>query len=165
MANLWTWERLSFCLKGLYTENFYCLKRCPLPPWSMCHMWKIWQLAIKNRKIYFLSEFWALKMLTGRENGSQNCLPDGNLALKIAYRTGIWLSKSLTGREFGSQRHYRTGIWLSKSLTGRESGHDMTKMHFSIFYRKLSDFSHMTHWSGGQGVSFKQIKIFGVQSL
>ena len=92
-----------------------------------------------------MSEFWVSEFLTGRENGSQKALLDGNLALKIAYQTGIWLSKSLTGREFGSQRHYRTGIWLSKSLTGRESGHDMAKMHFSIFYRKLSDFSHMTH--------------------
>ena len=52
-----------------------------------------------------MSEFWALKMLTGRENGSeksitgqkfgsQNRLPDGNLALK-----------GITGRELGSQNH------------------------------------------------------------
>ena len=95
--------------------------------------------------MHFCQSFGVSKFLTGRENGSQKALPDGNLALKIAYRTGIWLSKSLTGREFGSQRHYRTGIGLSKSLTGRESGHDMTKMHFSIFYSKLSEFSHMTH--------------------
>ena len=95
--------------------------------------------------MHFCQSFGVSKFLTGRENGSQKALPDGNLALKIAYRTGIWLSKSLTGREFGSQRHYRTGIWLSKSLTGRESGHDMTKMHFSFFYSKLSEFSHMTH--------------------
>ena len=93
----------------------------------------------------FCQSFGVSKLLTGRENGSQKALPDRNLALKIAYRTGIWLSKSLTGREFGSQRHYRTGIGLSKSLTGRESGHDMTKMHFFIFFSKLSEFSHMTH--------------------
>ena len=54
----------------------------------------------------------------------KKALPDTNLALKIAYRMGIW---------------------LSKSLTGRESGHDMTKMPFSIFYCKLSYFSHITH--------------------
>ena len=79
--------------------------------------------------MHFCQSFGVSKFLTGRENGSQNCLPDGNLALKIAYRTGIWLSKSLTGREFGSQRHYRTGIGLSKSLTGQESGHEITNFH------------------------------------
>ena len=74
--------------------------------------------------MHFCQSFRLSKLLIGREYGSQ---------------------KGITGREFGSQRHYRTGIGISKSLTGRESGHDMTKMHFSIFYSKLSDFSHMTH--------------------
>ena len=53
--------------------------------------------------MHFCQSFGVSKFLTGRENGSQKALPDRNLALKIAYRTGIWLSKSLTGREFGSQ--------------------------------------------------------------
>ena len=90
--------------------------------------------------MHFCRSFVVLKFLTGRENGSQKALPDGNSALKIAYRTGIWLSKSLTEREFGSQRHYQTGIGLSKSLNGQESGHDMTTMHFSIFYSKFQSF-------------------------
>ena len=64
-----------------------------------------------------------------------------------------------------SKRHYRTEIWLSKSITGRESGHDMTKMHFSIFYSEFSDFSPMTPWSGGEGGTFKLMKFFCAQSL
>ena len=46
-------QKIRKSLKGLYAENFYLLKRYPLPPWSMCHMWKIWQLPIKNRKMHF----------------------------------------------------------------------------------------------------------------
>ena len=55
--------------------------------------------------MHFCQSFWVSKLFTGRENvsqkgitgrefGSQNRLPDGNLALK-----------GITGREFGSQNH------------------------------------------------------------
>ena len=43
------------------------------------------------------------KGITRREYGSQNHLPDVNLAIKYHYRTEIWLSNIITGREFGSQ--------------------------------------------------------------
>ena len=45
-------------------------------------------------KIAYRTEIWLSKLLTGREFGSQNRLPDKNLALK-----------GITGREFGSQNH------------------------------------------------------------
>jgi len=78
------------------------------------------QLAIKNRKMHFCQSFWVSKFLTGRENGSQKALLDGNLALKIAHRTGIWLSKLLTGREFGSQNCLPGRNLALKGITGRE---------------------------------------------
>ena len=131
-----------------------------LAPWSMCHIWKIWKLAIKNRKMHFYQSFGVTKFLTWRGNGSQKALPNGNLALKISYLMEIWLSKLLTGREFGFQKHYQAGIGLSKSLTGWESGHDMTKMHFSIF---IAEISHMTtfqefikEWLFAENMSFNQ---------
>ena len=59
----------------------------------------------RNRKMHFCQSFGVSKLVTGRENGSQegitrrefgsqNRLPDGNLALK-----------GITGRELGSQNH------------------------------------------------------------
>ena len=39
------------------------------------------------------------KGIAGREFGSQNCLPDVNLALKTTYRTRIWPSNILTGHD------------------------------------------------------------------
>ena len=68
--------------------------------------------------MHFYQSFGVTKFLTGRGNGSQKALPNGNLALKISYLMEIWLSKLLTGREFGFQKHYQAGIGLSKSLTG-----------------------------------------------
>ena len=43
-------------------------------------------------------------------------LPDRNLALKIAYRTGIWLSKSLTRRESGHQIFLPDMIYLTRKI-------------------------------------------------
>ena len=68
--------------------------------------------------MHFYQSFGVTKFCTGRGNGSQKALPNGNLGLKISYRMGIRLSKLLTGREFGFQKHYQAGIGLSKSLTG-----------------------------------------------
>ena len=98
--------------------------------------------------------------------GSQNCLPDEKMALKKALPDGNWALKY----------HYRTGIWLSNIITGRELGFpapgkqfwepkNLTKMHFSIFFSDLSDFSPMTCWSVGKGATFKPIRNFGWQSL
>ena len=50
-----------------------------------------WNLALK---ITYRMGIWLSKSLTGWEFGSQNRLPDENLALK-----------GITGREFGSQNH------------------------------------------------------------
>ena len=33
--------------KGTVHKKKYWLKRCPFPPWSRGHMWKIWQLAMR----------------------------------------------------------------------------------------------------------------------
>ena len=41
----------------------------------------------------------------------KKALPDGNLALKIAYRTGIWLSKALPNGNWALKITYRTRIW------------------------------------------------------
>ena len=105
----------SFDLTGLSAKNLYWLRRCPLPPWSMCHMWKIWQLAIKNRKMRFCQNFGLSKWLPDKKMALKKAIPERNLALNIAYRTGIWLQsrlsdenlalKGITGREFGSQNH------------------------------------------------------------
>ena len=76
-------------------------------------MWKIRQLPNKNRKMHFFSYFWALKIayqtriclskrryrtrfwlskpLTGHEFGSQNPLPNENLATKYSYRAWFFL--------------------------------------------------------------------------
>ena len=43
-------------------------------------------------------------------------LPDRNLALKIAYRTGIWLSKSLTRPESGHQIFLPDMIYLTRKI-------------------------------------------------
>ena len=53
--------------------------------------------------MHFCQIFELLKLLTGRENGSQNCLPEEKKAIKISYRKGKWLLKLLTRREIGFQ--------------------------------------------------------------
>ena len=113
----------DYKIKGLLPESFYWLKRCPFPPLSVCHRWKIWQLPIKNRKMYFCQIFGLIKLLTGRENGSQkgiterdfgyqNHLPDMNLALKTTYRTRIWPSNILTGHVFFCQYFLTRQLFL-----------------------------------------------------
>ena len=47
-------------------------------------------------------EFGSQKGITGRESGSQIHLPEGNLALKYHYRKRIGLSNITTGKDFGS---------------------------------------------------------------
>ena len=90
---------------------FLLVKKIPLGPWSMCHMWIIRKLAIKNRNICFYHIFWLSKLLTGQKIGSkkditgqdfgtQNLLPDVNSDIKIPYQTKIWLSNNLTGQNF-----------------------------------------------------------------
>ena len=62
-------------------------------------------------KRHYRTGMWLSKLLTGREFGSQNCLLDGNLALKINYRTGIWRSKALPDGNLALKITYRTRIW------------------------------------------------------
>lgn len=64
--------------KGLLAENFNCVKRCPFPPLSMCHRWKISQLQLKNRKLHFCQILGLSKLLTRQEISSQKALPYGN---------------------------------------------------------------------------------------
>ena len=59
----------------------------------------------------FFSDYWLSNCLQNKKNGSQECivrwefgfqnqLPDGNLALKITYRTRIWPLNVLSGHDF-----------------------------------------------------------------
>ena len=113
------WEyntpKYVFSTAGIDMPQGIGLKDVPCPLINVSYM--------KNLTTgYFYSEFWGLKIsyrtrkwlskgITGREFGSQNCLPDGNLALKIAYRTGIWLSKALPDGNWALKITYRTRIW------------------------------------------------------
>ena len=51
-------------------------------------------------KLFTGREFVSQKGITKRDFGSQNHLPDVNLALKIPYQTRIWPSNILTGHDF-----------------------------------------------------------------
>ena len=76
----------------------------PLYPWSAYHRWKIWQLPIKNKtKCFFSSNNWSLKIayrtkkwltksFTWCEFGSQNHIPDENLAIKYFYQTWLFVN-------------------------------------------------------------------------
>ena len=75
--------------------------------------------------MHFCQSFGVSKFLTGRENGSQKALPDGNLALKIAYRTGIWLSKALPDGNWVLKVTLRLPYHVIRAIKPiRESGHD-----------------------------------------
>ena len=56
------------------------------------------------------------KGITGREFGSQNHLPDGNLVIKYPYRTRIRLSNIITGHKFDCQY---PSIWKGLGGSGR----------------------------------------------
>ena len=88
---------------------------------NICFWSKEYDNSLKNRKMHFCQIFGVSKLLTGQENGSQkgitghefgsqNCLPDINLALKTTYRLRIWPSNILTRHNFFSNVFVQTTI-------------------------------------------------------
>ena len=120
----------SFMCCRLYVLQIACvvkgLKRCPFAPWSMCHIWKFRQLAIKIEKCLFVMFL-----------GSQNYLPDEKMALK---------KPLLDGQNFALKITYRTWIWLSKLFNGWESGHQIFSPNNIYLTGKIYDYD--CAWGG-----------------